>query len=262
MARQEPRSRSHLRRRRPIREAYDRVPIVCEGSKTEPAYLSELVDRHKLSTADVVVIGSGSDPRALVKRAKTLRQAERRDDRYDRVYCVFDRDQHAQFDSASDEARRDGMLLARSWALLRILARAALHLSSQPIHSIRRQNPGSELRTGSSAAPPILQEGHGRGIRQIGGSCRDRETARAPSAIGRFGNRTRRSFNRGSLAGDLPSVPQGPVSPTIAAALERHSLTRDTVLIFVGAAPSISPMLCRNRFIRHRRRVLATISLP
>ena len=115
MARQEPRSRSHLRRRRPIREAYDRVLIVCEGSKTEPAYLSELVDRHKLSTANVVVIGSGSDPRALVKRAKTLRQAERRDDRYDRVYCVFDRDQHAQFDSASDEARRDGMQLARSW---------------------------------------------------------------------------------------------------------------------------------------------------
>lgn len=116
MARARPRGRSRLHRRRPTREPYPRVLIVCEDSKAEPAYFRELTDQYRLSTANVVVVGSGSDPRFLVKKAKMLRAAEsRRSDPYDAVYCVFDRNEHAHFLTASQEAQAVGLHLARSW---------------------------------------------------------------------------------------------------------------------------------------------------
>ena len=116
MARRKPRQRDQLRRKGPKREPYDRVLIVCEGSKTEPSYFRSLVDRYRLSTANVVITGSGSDPRSLVNTAKSLRDEEkRRGDQYDAVYCVFDRDQHAHFNTASNEAHSAKLRLARSW---------------------------------------------------------------------------------------------------------------------------------------------------
>ena len=116
MARRKPRQRGHLRRKGPKREPYDRVLIVCEGSKTEPSYFRSLVDRYRLSTANVEITGSGSDPRALVNKAKSLRDKEKqRGDQYDAVYCVFDRDQHAHFNTASNEALSAKLKLARSW---------------------------------------------------------------------------------------------------------------------------------------------------
>lgn len=116
MARRKPRRQDQLRRRGPKREPYDRVLILCEGSKTEPSYFRSLVGRYRLSTANVVVVASSSDPRSLVKKAKSLRDDEkRRGDLYDAVYCVFDRDQHAHFNTASNEAYSAKLRLARSW---------------------------------------------------------------------------------------------------------------------------------------------------
>ena len=90
--------------------------IVCEGSKTEPLYFRSLKGRYRLSTANVEITGSGSDPRALVNKAKSLRDKEKqRGDQYDAVYCVFDRDQHAHFNTASNEALSAKLKLARSW---------------------------------------------------------------------------------------------------------------------------------------------------
>ena len=90
--------------------------IVCEGSKTEPWYFQALVARFRLSTANVVVEASGSDPSWLVRKAKSLRDIERRrGNRYDSVYCVFDYDQHTHFNTASNEALSAKLKLARSW---------------------------------------------------------------------------------------------------------------------------------------------------
>ena len=116
MARRKPRQRGQLRRKGPKREPYDRVLIVCEGSKTEPSYFRSLMDRYRLSTANVVITGSGSDPRSLVNTAKKLQDIEKRQgDQYNAVYCVFDRDQHAHFNTASNEALSAKLKLARSW---------------------------------------------------------------------------------------------------------------------------------------------------
>lgn len=111
-----PRSRRKLQRKIAARKPYDRVLIVCEGKKTEPMYLRELVDRCRLSNANVKVAGIGSEPRKVVATAKKLEKIERQlGASYDVVYCVFDRDQHAHFNLASQEARDAKFTLARSW---------------------------------------------------------------------------------------------------------------------------------------------------
>ena len=106
------------RRKEATREPYDRVLIVTEGTKTEPAYSRELVACYRLNTANVEVVPSdgGSDPGTVLETATELRDGEERlGNPYDRVYCVFDRDEHANFDSASVQAGARKIRLARSW---------------------------------------------------------------------------------------------------------------------------------------------------
>lgn len=81
------------RRRQPgRREPYDRVLIVCEGAKTEPNYFDDLRHDLRLASANIIVTGdSDPDPRSVVEFGLG---AYHRDDDYDRLYCVFDRDTH------------------------------------------------------------------------------------------------------------------------------------------------------------------------
>ena len=114
MPRRKPRNRPG--RRGAKRESYDRVLIVCEGTRTEPLYFRELADHYRLGTANIVVVGSGADPHTVVREAKQLRQQEKQQgEQYDTVYCVFDHDEHAVFDVASNDAATSGLKLARSW---------------------------------------------------------------------------------------------------------------------------------------------------
>ena len=108
--------RNHPGRHGAKREPYDRVLIVCEGKRTEPLYFLELADHYRLSTANIVVVGSGSDPHTVVRKAKQLQQQERRQgEQYDTVYCVFDHDEHTTFDDASNDAKTNCLELVRSW---------------------------------------------------------------------------------------------------------------------------------------------------
>lgn len=85
-----------LKRRKASREPYDRVLIVCEGLKTEPNYLGELIDDLKLNTANISVDGScGSSPKSVLEHAeKFFQQEKKKGDSYDRIFCVFDKDSH------------------------------------------------------------------------------------------------------------------------------------------------------------------------
>lgn len=104
-----PKNKGKLQRRKPLREPYDRVLIVCEGSKTEPNYLRELVATRQLSSANVQITGEGgSAPKSVVELAIKLFEE---DADYDTVFCVFDRDGHATFDEALQRIR--GKKLAR-----------------------------------------------------------------------------------------------------------------------------------------------------
>lgn len=91
---------AELSRRRAFRAPYDKVLIVCEGSKTEPLYFQELIDHYEIDTANVRVSGDcGSDPMSVVQHGIQLYLAEKQADSgpFDRVYCVIDRDAHQNY---------------------------------------------------------------------------------------------------------------------------------------------------------------------
>lgn len=100
------RKKASLARREESRAAYARVLIVCEGSKTEPTYFRELINDFRLSTANVVIDRTtGSSPTTVVERArKAFEEEKEKGDPYDRVYCVFDKDQHGRsYEEALDQ---------------------------------------------------------------------------------------------------------------------------------------------------------------
>lgn len=95
-------------RRKPNREAYDRILIVCEDSKATPNYFKAIRDYLRLSTANIEIVGEecGSDPVSVVQHAKKLQQAElNTGSEYDKIYCVIDRDQHKKFSAAIKQAK-------------------------------------------------------------------------------------------------------------------------------------------------------------
>lgn len=96
------RNARQLSRKKARREPYAKVLIVCEGEKTEPRYFSGLKDHYALNSANVEICGDcGSDPVSIVNYAKQ-RYREERDagDAFDKVYCVFDKDTHANYHQA------------------------------------------------------------------------------------------------------------------------------------------------------------------
>lgn len=76
--------RRHNGQRGPARQ---RILIVCEGKKTEPAYF------RAFHLSNVTIEGVGMNTQSLVQRAVELRDAALRERRgYDAIWCVFDRD--------------------------------------------------------------------------------------------------------------------------------------------------------------------------
>jgi len=117
MARRRPRQPDQLKRKAPKREPYDRVLIVCEGEKTEPVYFEDLRNHYALSTANIAVTpATGSDPISVVRHAKKLQKDEKKQgEQFDRIYCVFDRDEHTNFDAACQQLQANNFESARSW---------------------------------------------------------------------------------------------------------------------------------------------------
>lgn len=93
--------RRHLRKSK--RHQKHRVLIVCEGRKTEPAYFRKLLSALRLQTVDVEISpGTHSDPLYIYKTAKVKQKgAEKRGNAYDKIYCVFDKDHHKEFQTVS-----------------------------------------------------------------------------------------------------------------------------------------------------------------
>jgi hypothetical protein len=84
-------------RRGPVREPHPFVLIVCEGAKTEPNYFGRFRSAYRLSSANIHIMpADGTDPMSIVAFAE--RELVAAD--YDRAYCVFDRDGHANYGQA------------------------------------------------------------------------------------------------------------------------------------------------------------------
>jgi hypothetical protein len=111
------------------REVRERFLIVCEGQKTEPNYFREFPIS---GLVDVDVENPGNTPKQLVEYAV---ERSKQDD-YDQVWCVFDKDDcHASdFNGALQQAKSRNVMVAYSnqafelWYLLHF----AYHTNSIP----------------------------------------------------------------------------------------------------------------------------------
>ena len=97
--RRKPRDAKSLRRRDPRRDSYEVAIILGEGEKTEPNYFREMRDDLQLNPRNIQVLdcGGGRDPNTLVDKAL---EAYEKDPETDRIFLVFDRDNHTTYDKA------------------------------------------------------------------------------------------------------------------------------------------------------------------
>lgn len=112
------RQKKQLERKQGRRASYDRILIVSEGSKTEPNYFREIRAAYRLHTANVEVRRSelGTAPVQVVQYAQELfengdrhKNIQRR--AFEKVYAVFDRDDHDSYhDALKLAASLDGKL--------------------------------------------------------------------------------------------------------------------------------------------------------
>lgn len=98
----------HTLRRQPKRPTHPKILIVCEGEKTEPNYFNGLRDELKLSGARVEITGkSASNPMGVVSFAKErYGEEEKAGFPFDRVFCVFDKNNHGDYDEALKEVEK------------------------------------------------------------------------------------------------------------------------------------------------------------
>jgi hypothetical protein len=88
-----------LARKKGTKPPYDRILIVCEGSKTEPLYFHEIRREVRANSAHINIMPSaiGTEPRQVVDYA-LQKFLETRS--YEWVFAVFDRDIHRTFHDA------------------------------------------------------------------------------------------------------------------------------------------------------------------
>ncbi|RTJ99854.1 RloB [Campylobacter jejuni] len=95
--------KTKIRDRKPKRQENEVILIVCEGEKTEKNYLNRLKDFFNLSNVSINIIsGKDSDPLKIVKFAKEKNKGNS----YDKIYCVFDKDTHSDFNKARQECEK------------------------------------------------------------------------------------------------------------------------------------------------------------
>lgn len=114
------RKSAETERKKSKRKPYDRVLIVCEGSKTEPIYFEELRVTMELDSANIQIDGScGSSPISVVRHAYNEYLQDKRQGHgefYNTVFCVFDKDTHSTYQEAiglvqsiNDELKEEGV---------------------------------------------------------------------------------------------------------------------------------------------------------
>ena len=137
------------RKRRPARPKPFKDPkpvilIVTEGEVTEPEYLNGFARATKNPRVRIEVRGGVGVPKTIVEFAKDRKiEAEEqargaKDDnlRYDKVWCVFDFDEHPNIPDAKQMARDNGMELAMSNPCFELWL--WLHFADQPGMQDRR----------------------------------------------------------------------------------------------------------------------------
>jgi hypothetical protein len=98
------RQQNKLARKSASRASYDRILIVSEGEKTEPLYFKDIKTFYKLHTANICILASayGTTPQQVVDFARD--ECLKSKKQWEHVFCVFDRDDHPNFNNAIQSA--------------------------------------------------------------------------------------------------------------------------------------------------------------
>ncbi len=103
----------YLRRQTKTRETRKRFLIVCEGEKTEVNYFKAFDVPKKI---EVTVRGEGKNSLSLVEKAIKIIDNVNKDDSFDQIWCVFDKDNCSkeQFNQAERLAKENNVKIAYS----------------------------------------------------------------------------------------------------------------------------------------------------
>ena len=91
-------NRFSLKRKEPTKNVYSRYLIICEGEKTEPFDVRAVIDEYRLGNNVDVISPECTCPKQLVGHAKKILKEDKL--KYDKIYCVFDKDTHTHYDEA------------------------------------------------------------------------------------------------------------------------------------------------------------------
>ena len=103
----------YFRRQTKTRETRKRFLIVCEGEKTEVNYFKAFTVPKKI---EVRVKGEGKNSLSLVEKAIQIIDNLKKDDSFDQIWCVFDKDNCSkeQFNQAERLAKENNIKIAYS----------------------------------------------------------------------------------------------------------------------------------------------------
>ena len=103
----------YLRRQTKTRETRKNFLIVCEGEKTEVNYFKAFTVPKKI---EVTVRGEGKNSLSLVEKAIKMIDNLKKDDSFDQIWCVFDKDNCSkeQFNQAEGLAKQKNIKIAYS----------------------------------------------------------------------------------------------------------------------------------------------------
>ena len=167
--RRKARAGAELQRQRRERARNKRVLIVCEGTKTEPHYLRELLDDLGIRPHVVCVApNDGTSPKSVVSHALALYEKDdKAGDAFDQVYCVFDRDNHTTFNAA---VQRIQALNAAGKPFEAITSKPCfevwllLHFdyTDQPFHAAGKKSVGNQVVSALKTKPGFATYGKGQ----------------------------------------------------------------------------------------------------
>jgi len=104
---------NRIKREKNRRSPHARILVVCEGRQTEPNYINALRRHCALNAANFEIRGTGTSPARVVQHAiEEYEKSKKKDDAFDRVFCVFDRDDHFDYDRALSKLHDRGKFTA------------------------------------------------------------------------------------------------------------------------------------------------------
>ena len=149
-------SAKDFRRRDPYRHEPDRVLIVTEGSKTEPDYFRLLISELDLATAKIKIVGDGgSAPVSVVKDAE---EYLKKDNDFEQVYCVFDRDRHERYDEALLAVEKLSKKRAFSKKIIMAIPSIPCFEVWYLLHETKARKPYQAKQTGGSPCDALVKD--------------------------------------------------------------------------------------------------------